>query len=98
MAMMIPDFIPNRLAIVYLTGVIEILGAIGLLLPSFRMTTGWLLIVFFILIVPANIHAAIRHLDFQNGNYNGNGINYLWFRIPLQMFFIGWVYYFAILK
>ena len=31
---------------------------------------------------------------YQNGTYTGNGINYLWFRIPLQIFFILWVYYF----
>ena len=96
MTMMLPDFVPNKLAVVYLTGIFEILAAIGLLLPSFRLTTGWVLIIFLILIVPANIYAALKQVDYQKANYDGYGINYLWFRIPLQVLFISWVYYFAI--
>lgn len=95
MALMIPDFIPYKITTVYLTGIIEIVAAIGLLLPNFRVVTAWLLIAFFILILPANIYAAIKNIDYQNGTFDGNGINYLWFRIPLQIFFIVWTYFSA---
>jgi len=27
--------------------------------------------------IPANIHAAIKHIDYQKGNFDGNGLNYL---------------------
>lgn len=93
MAMMLPAFVPYKIQIVYLTGIIEIIGALGLFFPGIRILTGWLLIVFFILIVPANIYAAVHHIDYQKGNSDGNGLPYLWFRIPLQVLFILWVYF-----
>lgn len=96
MTMMMPGFIPFKKLLVYLTGVIEIAAAAGLLLPSFLHTTAWLLIIFFMLILPANINAAIQHIDYQKGTYEGPGTGYLWFRVPLQVLFIGWVYWFAL--
>jgi uncharacterized membrane protein len=92
MAMMIPDFIPYKVPLVYVTGIIEIAAAIGLLIPAVRVLTGWLLILFFILLLPANIQAAIKQLDFQKGTFDGSGLNYLWLRVPLQLLFIAWVY------
>ena len=92
MAMMIPQFIPFKTALVYLTGIFEIAAAAGLLIPSLYTTTAWLLIAFFVLMLPANIYAAINKVDYQKGDNNGSGINYLWFRVPLQALFIGWVF------
>lgn len=92
MAMMLPDFIPYKTETVYLTGIIEIVAAIGLFVPNFRVITAWLLIVFFILILPANIYSALKHIDYQKGTSDGNGLTYLWFRIPLQILFICWTY------
>lgn len=96
MAMMLPDFIPFRIEIIYFTGIIELTAAIGLLVPRMQIKTAWWLILFFILLLPANIYAAMKHVNLQEANFNGEGLNYLWFRIPLQLFFIGWVYRFAI--
>ena len=60
MAMMLPSFIPAKKQIVLATGVIEILAVIGLfVLPTIKIT-GILLIVFFALILPANIYAAFK--------------------------------------
>ena len=98
MTMMLPDFIPFRTETVYLTGLIEIAAAIGVFIPNLRTLTGWLLIAFFILILPSNIYAAIKQIDYQNGTFDGNGLSYLWFRIPLQIFFIVWTYFSTIKK
>src|ERR671927_327844 len=46
MTMMIPSFVPYKTEVIYLTGIIEIIAAIGLLIPNFKETTGWLLILF----------------------------------------------------
>ena len=92
MGMMLPDFIPYKTETIYLTGVLEIVAALGLFIPSFRIITAWLLIAFFILILPANIYAAIKNIDYQKGTFDGNGLTYLWFRIPLQILFIVWTY------
>ena len=96
MAMMLPAFIPAKKQIVLATGVIEVLAATGLLVSSTIHITGILLIVFFVLVLPANIYAAIKKVDLEKANHTGNGINYLWYRIPEQLFFIAWVYFFAI--
>ena len=96
MMMMVPVFIPLKKQVVYLTGIIEIAAAAGLQVPAVRVLTGWLLILFFALMLPANINAAIRHIDYQKGTADGSGVNYLWFRVPLQIFFIAWVFLSAI--
>jgi uncharacterized membrane protein len=92
MALMIPPFVPFKIEIIGLTGILEILLAIGLLIPNLKVSAAWILITFFILILPANISAAVRHIDFQKASLNGTGVTYLWFRIPLQLLFIAWVY------
>ena len=96
MAMMIPDIVPYKLQLVYLTGMLEAAAAIGLLVPRYQRLTGWLLIIFFILLTPANIYACIKHINIETAAFDGDGLNYLWYRIPLQIFFIAWVYLSAI--
>ena len=96
MSMMIPDFVPSRIAVIYITGVIEIAAAIALLIPAWRVPTAWFVIGFFVLLLPANIYAAIKHVDIEKATFNGPGLEYLWFRVPLQILFIAWTYISAI--
>lgn len=96
MSMMIPKMIPFRESFVYLTGIFEILLAIGLLIPRYKIISGWALIIFLLLMLPANIYASINNINYQKGTFDGNGIVYLWFRIPLQILFICWSYICAI--
>src|SRR5690625_2073760 len=86
MAMMLPDFVPYAKEMIYFTGGLEIAAAAGLLIPRLRRVTAWLLIIFFIQILPANIYAAIHQVDYQKGTLEGAGSVYLWFRVPLQLF------------
>ncbi|ELR72894.1 hypothetical protein C900_00855 [Fulvivirga imtechensis AK7] len=96
MAMMVPEFIPFKKEMVYLTGLIEIAAAIGLHVPQLRPLTGWLLILFFVLVLPANIKAAMEQVDYQKATFGGPGVTYLWFRVPLQILFIVWTYFSAV--
>lgn len=98
MAAMMPEFIPLKKEMVYFTGVMEILFAIGLLIPRLKTPTAWLLMLFFILILPANIKAAVENINYQTGELNGSGIDYLWYRVPLQIIFILWVYFTTLKK
>lgn len=95
MSMMIPQFIPYKEIFVHLTGGFEILLAIGLLIPRFKYISGWALIIFLLLMLPANIYASVHNVNYQKGTFDGNGLSYLWFRIPLQFLFIVWVYFIA---
>jgi uncharacterized membrane protein len=91
MAAMLPEPIPFKTQIIYLTGIAELISAVTLLVPALSVMTAWFLIVFFLVILPANISAAMRHVNYQKGTHDGPGPRYLWFRIPLQLFFLAWV-------
>jgi uncharacterized membrane protein len=88
---MVPDAVPYPMAVIYFTGVCEILGAIGLLVPRVRLVAGVALIVFFIAVLPANIHAATAGITLR-----GEPPTPLALRIPIQLLFIGLTWWSAV--
>jgi len=58
MATIVPPFFPYRPQLVLLTGVLELAGAIGLLLPRFTRLASACLVVLMIAIFPANVYGA----------------------------------------
>ena len=69
MAKMIPPALRregalNPLNLVYLTGVCEIAGGIGLLVPQTRLAAGIALVVFLAAVFPANAYAAANRERF----------------------------------
>lgn len=58
MIAMVPPSVPNPEFMVTFTGICEILGAVGLLVPRTRRIAAVALIVFMFAVLPANIHAA----------------------------------------
>jgi uncharacterized membrane protein len=98
MAMMLPGFIPFRTALVYFTGIAEMILGLALLFPAARHAAGIILTVFFILMAPANIYAAIHRVNYETADHDGKGTGYLWIRIPMQILFIGWTVYFSCLS
>jgi uncharacterized membrane protein len=58
LATIIPPFFPYRPQLVLLTGVLELAGAIGLLLPRFTRLASACLAVLMIAIFPANVYGA----------------------------------------
>jgi uncharacterized membrane protein len=96
MTMMLPKRMPAKKVVIWITGIFEILAAAGILISSAAWLTGVLLIIFFVLILPSNIAAAIRHVNYEKADYSGKGVEYLWFRVPFQLLLIGWVYFFVI--
>jgi uncharacterized membrane protein len=91
MAAMLPPNVPYRIELVYLTGILELLGAIGVWIPGLTRLTGLLLILMLIAILPSNIYSAINRVDF--GGHEAGPV-YLLVRIPFQLFVI-WGTYFA---
>lgn len=96
MAAMVPSIVPFKTQVVIVTGILEVLFAILLLVPKYSSVIGWVLVAFFLLILPANIKASLENINYQTGNLDGPGTLYLWKRIPLQILFIVWVYLSAI--
>ena len=93
MEMMVPAFVPFKKGMVYFTGIAEIAGGIVLLLDHWYGIASLLLILLFMLMLPANVYAALHHVDYEKGTLGGKGPTYLWFRVPLQAFFIAWIYF-----
>ncbi len=88
---MMPDWIPQPMALIYFTGVCEIAGAIGLLLPNTRQAAGIALIVFFILVFPANVKAARTGVA-----VGGKRATPLWLRASMQVLFIALTWWSAL--
>jgi uncharacterized membrane protein len=80
---MMPRLFANPMGLVYLTGVCEILGAIGILVPRTRTLAGLCLCVFLLAILPANIKATRDRLTI-----GGRAATALWLRIPMQVLFL----------
>lgn len=59
----VPDFLPFPLAIVYLSGVIELALAVGLLWPRFKRRAAIAAAAFFVIIFPGNIWQAVAQVD-----------------------------------
>jgi len=93
MVAMLPEFVPFRYGIIYVTGLIEIALAVGFLFAITMRITGILAIAFLVAVFPANIYAALNAVDFGG---NAAGPIYLLFRVPMQIFLIGWIWYFCI--
>ena len=59
----VPSFVPWPAEVVWLTGLAEIAGAIGLMLPRLRKAAGIGLALYAVCVFPANINHAINQID-----------------------------------
>jgi len=86
---MMPAWVPAPGTVNVLTGIAEMLGGIGLLVPATRRLAGWGLIVLLIAVFPANLHVA------QIGHMPGTTFSptILWLRLPFQLIFVAWVWW-----
>jgi uncharacterized membrane protein len=83
LAAMIPPPLTGALWLIYLTGILEAAGAIGLLISPLRRLAAWGLIALLVALFPANVYAALAGLTL-----GGAAATPLWFRTPLQLFWI----------
>lgn len=90
--MMIPEPLPRGLWVIYLTGVLEIAGAIGLLIPRFRRVAAICLVILVVAMFPANVNAALNGIPLR-----GRAPTPLWLRLPMQVLFI-WMLWWTCLK
>ena len=85
---MVPPWVPNPAFMVTFTGMCEILGAIGLLMPRTRRVAAVGLIMFLLAVLPANIHAAQAGVTLR-----GAPPTPLWPRVALQALFIALIWW-----
>jgi len=85
----IPDALPASLELVYISGIAEMLGALGTLHPKTRRAAGKFLIATLIAVFPANVYMAMNAEEFPN---IPGGTATLVARLPFQVLFIYWVW------
>jgi uncharacterized membrane protein len=81
----IPEFLPFRRTALYLTGLWEIIGGIGLLIPRWKRVSAWSMVGLLLVVFPANIYHAIT--DIRSGRFAKTRF-YHWIRFPFQAVFI----------
>ena len=85
-----PGFGPPAL-IVFVSGIAEIAGGVGLLVPRLRRSAGFGLIALLVAVFPANLFMAMHADRFpQFSPWT------LWARLPLQPLMVAWIWWCAI--
>lgn len=88
----VPDFLPYPLALVYISGFFEILGGVGLLIPTVSRAAAWGLIALYVAVFPANINMAVNNIALEG--IPENQLLY-WVRLPLQAVLIAWAWWYT---
>lgn len=88
---MIEGWLPYALELVLISGVLEIVLGIGLLLPAVSKYAAWGLILLLIAMFPANIYVAVKQLPAPGGLPAQPW--YTWSRLAFQPVYIAWVWW-----
>lgn len=88
----VPPYLPAALWLVWISGVAEILGGLGLLIAQVRRAAGFGLLLLLVSVFPANVHMAINEVMPTTGPVP---VWTLWARLPLQLVFAAWVWWVA---
>lgn len=86
-----PAWLPWHLELVYVSGVFEVLGGVGLLVPQTRRFSTWGLLALLLAVFPANINMAVNEIYLDNMPREPW---LLWARLPIQFVFmalVAWV-------
>jgi uncharacterized membrane protein len=92
-AAMLPSHLSGNLGIIYLTGALQIAGALGLLVPRTRKLAGICLALLLVAMFPGNVYAAVNEVPFR-----GEPPTPLWLRTPIQFLLIGMVLWTSVRK
>lgn len=84
----VPAWLPAPLMLVWVSGVFEILGGAGLLVPRVRRAAALGLVALYVAVFPANVNMAVNHLTFDGVTPIAPAL--LWLRLPLQGVLIAW--------
>jgi uncharacterized membrane protein len=83
----VPPALPLPRLLVLVSGLAEILGGIGLLVPWTQRAAAWSLVVLLVAVFPANVYTAVAHVPFP-GVFGQAWAQ--WIRLPLQVPLILW--------
>ncbi|MGZ3425803.1 MAG: DoxX family protein [Polyangia bacterium] len=87
---MVPAALPWPRLLVYLSGVAELAGGVGLLIPSLRRAASIGIVLLLVAVFPANINMAVNHISPPGMHISSFA---LWARLPFQALFIVWAWW-----
>ena len=82
----VPKYLPFALFLVYLTGLIEIIGGLGIIYPETRELAGRLMVLFLLVIYPANFNMWINDIPYNGTRLTTQGHLV---RLSVQLLLIG---------
>ena len=82
-----PDYLPAHRDLVWLSGLAEMAGGLGVLVPSTRRSAAWGLVLLLIVVMPANFWM-VQHPE----RYRPIPLWALWARLPLQLPLLWWAW------
>lgn len=85
-----PPYLPWHIFLVQLSGIIEIVLGILLLIPKFTRLAAWGLIALLVAVFPANIYMAMNTELFADLNPM-----LIYLRLPIQFVLIMWAFWFT---
>lgn len=91
-ARIVPPELPYPVGLVYISGIFEILGGIGLLIPVISVAAAWGIIALFIAVFPANIYQALHSIPIDGIPHHP--LLY-WVRLPFQAVLIAWAWWYT---
>jgi uncharacterized membrane protein len=92
LARFIPPWLPAPVALVWISGAVEVAGGAGLLVAGFRRGAAWMLSLMLVSFLPANIFMATHPLEAGVG---GLPVLVLWTRIALLPVMVGGLFWAA---
>ena len=83
-----PPYLPSPKVLVAISGIFEVLGGLGVVVPATRRFSGWGLVALLLAIFPANVYMAVDSERFRSLAPAWA----LYARLPLQFVLIWWIY------
>jgi uncharacterized membrane protein len=92
-----PPYLPWHVELVWLSGVIEIVLGILVIVPATRVMAAWGIILLLIAIFPANLHAAMHDVQLVHRPawMSQPTPAQAWGRLPFQLVFIAWAWWYT---
>ncbi len=91
-AAIVPTILPSPVVLVYVSGLFEVLGGLGLIPSRTRRFAAWGLIALYVAVFPANVNMAIDRVPLGTRDLPEWA---LYARLPIQALLVAWAFWYT---
>ena len=95
----VPPVLPGRLALVYVSGLAEVVLGIGLFFERTRRIAAWGIITLLVAIFPANVYMAVSGVVIEGVQFGSAVVDpspaVRWGRLPIQAVLVAWAWWYT---